>query len=353
MRETIDKLFRTGEIEKHEIEFLLENHKNHQINYLHERAIEKLSKTYGKRIFLRALIEISSFCFRNCAYCGIRSENDNAVRYRLSPDMIFKTAKWGYDSGFRTVVLQGGEDAYFTDDILVEIIKSIKNECAGMAVTLSLGERSRESYGKLYDAGADRYLLRHETVDGCLYSTLHKNMSLKNRLNCLGNLKEIGFQTGSGFIVGLPGQDYSSIAEDIIFLKSFKPHMVGIGPFVPHRDTPLKNCTNGSTSLTLTILSIIRLVLPESLMPATTALETIEENGRIDGILSGANVVMPNITDRKLREGYELYNGKKGLDGLSADSMADFEGQLNSNGFILDFSRGDCLNFKRKKSITG
>jgi len=351
MRKIIDGLFENGEIKKYEIEFLLENHLDDKIEYLYEKAVEKLSETYGKRIFLRALIEISSFCYRNCAYCGIRAENKNAVRYRLSDDEIIETAKWGYKNGYRTVVLQGGEDAYFTDEVLVGIIDNIKRECPGIAVTLSLGERSCESYKRLYDAGSDRYLLRHETIDEQLYSTLHKNMSLENRLRCLEDLRQIGYQTGSGFIIGLPGQNYSTLADDLIFLKNFKPHMIGIGPFVPHKDTPLGKYPNGNTRLTLVILSIVRLMLPDVLLPATTALETLEESGKLKGILAGANVVMPNITDKNLREGYKLYDNKKGLDGLSSDSMKEFEGQIEEHGFKLDFSRGDYLDFTEKENI--
>ncbi|MEG0457774.1 MAG: [FeFe] hydrogenase H-cluster radical SAM maturase HydE, partial [Oscillospiraceae bacterium] len=274
-----------------------------------------------------------------------RASNKNAQRYRLKKEDILSCCKTGYNLGFRTFVLQGGEDLYYTDDVLIEIIKSIKKRFDDCAVTLSLGERSKQSYEVLFNAGADRYLLRHETASAKHYSKLHpENLEYKNRINCLKNLKEIGFQTGTGFMVGSPYQTIENIVEDLCFIKKFKPHMVGIGPFIPHIDTPFKNENAGSFELTLNLISILRLMEPKLLIPATTALGTIKENGREDGILSGANVVMPNLSPLDVRKKYLLYDGKIATGQEAAEGKAELENRLKKIGYEITIARGDYEN---------
>lgn len=265
----------------------------------------------AKKVFIRGLIEFTNYCKNDCYYCGIRNGNRNIERYRLGEEQILSCCEEGYSLGFRTFVLQGGEDPWFHDDRLCRIISSIKNKFPDCAVTLSVGERSYDSFKRLYDAGADRYLLRHETATKDHYERLHpQNLKLENRLQCLKFLREIGYQTGCGFMVGSPFQTPEDIVRDLRFIKEFRPHMVGIGPFLSQKDTPFKDYPNGSGELTLRLLSIIRLMLPEVLLPATTALGTLMPNGRELGILHGANVVMPNLSPLDAREKYTLYDNK-------------------------------------------
>jgi biotin synthase len=299
-------------------------------------------KYYGKKVFFRGLIEFSSYCKNDCYYCGIRCGNKNAARYRLSPEEIMDCCVQGYKLGFRTFVLQGGEDPAFTDDIMCDIISAIKSRFPDCAVTLSIGEKPRETYKRFYDAGADRYLLRHETATDEHYSKLHPpELSLENRKRCLYDLKEIGFQVGAGFMVGSPYQTTENLAADLVFLRELSPHMVGIGPFVPHHDTIFANEQTGSVKLTLVMLALLRLMLPQALIPATTALGTVDATGREKGLKSGANVVMPNLSPVNHRRDYSLYDNKICTGEEAAECLACLSGRIKAAGFEPDFSRGD------------
>ena len=271
-KELIDRLNKNHILEKEEYLYLIKN-RNIASEYLFEEAQNTRNKIYGKKIYIRGLIEFTNYCKNNCLYCGIRRDNKNADRYRLSKEDILYCTDLGYDLGFRTFVLQGGEDPYYSDEIMCDIVKNIKEKHPDCAITLSLGERSFDSYKKLKDAGADRYLLRHETATKSHYEKIHpKDMSFDNRIECLNNLKKIGYQVGAGFMVGSPFQTEENLAEELIFLKKLNPEMCGIGPFVSHKDTPFKNEKNGTVELTLFMLGLIRLTLPNVLLPATTAL---------------------------------------------------------------------------------
>ena len=265
--------------------------------YLYQQAREAADIVYGKKVFKRGLIEFTNYCKNDCYYCGIRRSNRSAQRYRLEKKTILDCCRRGYELGFRTFVLQGGEDGYFTDEKICEIVGAIRTSYPDCAITLSIGEKSKESYQKYFDAGANRYLLRHETADETHYCRLHPaELTLQNRKQCLWDLKEIGYQVGCGFMVGSPGQTVENLYEDLCFIKELKPHMVGIGPFIPQKETPFAKEKAGTLEQTLRLLAIIRLIHPHVLLPATTALGTIQEKGRELGILAGANVVMPNLS---------------------------------------------------------
>ena len=288
------------------------------------------------------MIEISNYCKNDCIYCGIRRSNQNAERYRLSEEEILSCCESGYALGFRTFVLQGGEDGYYTDDLLEDLLHKIKAAYPDCAITLSLGERSRESYERLYTAGADRYLLRHETANEAHYGKLHPaEMSLKNRKQCLYTLKEIGYQVGCGIMVGSPYQTIDNLVEDLTFMKALNPHMVGIGPFIPQKDTPFGEMEPGSLEMTLFLLAIIRLMLPKVLLPATTALGTIHSRGRELGILAGGNVVMPNLSPVKVRKKYALYDNKICTGEEAAECLGCLGNRMESIGYKLVVSRGD------------
>ncbi len=305
---------------------------------------------YGKGVFVRGLIEISSFCKNDCYYCGIRAGNSKAERYRLTKEEILCCAEEGYLLGLRTFVLQGGEDPYYSDEVLSDIISEIKLRHPECAVTISLGERSRESYQRLFDAGADRYLLRHETACPLHYSKLHPTgMSHENRLLCLRNLKSIGYQVGCGFMVGSPYQTARELAMDLKFIEEFKPEMCGIGPFVPHKMSIFASQSPGSVELTCYLLSLIRLILPTVLLPATTALGTLSEDGRERGILAGANVVMPNLSPQTVRDKYELYDNKLHSGSESAQALAELDERFKRIGYHIDYSRGDKKDFIKIK----
>lgn len=342
MINTVDKLSNNGILNKEELIALLECN-DIQINeYLRECAVKKRQEIYSNHVYIRGLIEISNICKNDCYYCGIRKSNKNCSRYRLKKEDILSCCRNGYTLGFRTFVLQGGEDGYYTDEVLCDIISSIKSEYPDCAVTLSLGERTKDSYKKLYDSGADRYLLRHETANADHYSKLHPaELTLRNRMDCLKNLKEIGFQTGCGFMVGSPYQTIENIAEDLLFIAEFKPQMVGVGPFIPHTDTPFKNEPAGDADLTCKILSIIRLMLPNVLLPATTALGSVEKDGREKGILCGANVVMPNLSPENVRDKYMLYNNKLSSGAEAAESLNLLKESMKKIGYETVVSRGD------------
>lgn len=338
----IDKLNSSHSLETDEYKALIEGRTPESAEYLASLAVEQRKKYYGNSVFTRGLIEISNLCKNDCLYCGIRRSNKDCERYRLTPEEIIGCADEGYKLGFRTFVLQGGEDAFFTDDVLCGIISKIKSNHPDCAVTLSLGERSCESFKRLFECGADRYLLRHETADKAHYEKLHPNeMSFDNRMECLKNLKGIGYQVGCGFMVGSPFQSAETLAKDLKFIEEFSPDMCGIGPFIPHHATPFKDYSAGTLEMTLYCLSIIRLIKPNILLPATTALGTIADNGRELGILSGANVVMPNLSPVKDRKKYELYDNKICTGEESAQCRHCLDSRMKSIGYELIVDRGD------------
>lgn len=341
----IEKLEKEKSLSLEEYQFLIENRNEEAAEILRKKAVKIRKEIYGNTVFIRGLIEISNFCKNDCLYCGIRRSNKKCDRYRLSKEEILECCAEGYELGFRTFVLQGGEDSYFNDDILCDIVAEIKKNHPDCAVTLSLGERSEESYKKLRLAGADRYLLRHETADENHYTKLHpKEMRFENRMNCLKNLRKLGFQTGCGFMVGSPFQTTEMLAKDLKFIEEFKPDMCGIGPFVPHSETPFANEKGGSAELTCYLLSVIRLIHPPVLLPATTALGTIDGNGREKGILSGANVVMPNLSPSSVRKKYELYNNKLSDGDESAQSKENLSKRIKKIGYEIVTGRGDVYN---------
>lgn len=317
----------------------------HQVSIREELAIRARRKAqahYGKEVFPRGLIEFTNYCKNDCYYCGIRAHNTHIMRYRLTKEDILACCEEGYHLGFRTFVLQGGEDPYFHDERLCDIVSTIRQRYLDCAITLSIGERSKESYQRLYDAGANRYLLRHETYNETHYQKLHPTtMSAKHRQRCLLQLKEIGFQTGTGIMVGSPYQTMEDIVADLRFIKTLSPHMVGIGPFIPSADTMFSNEKQGSLELTLTLLSILRLLLPNVLLPSTTALGTIDKQGREMGILSGANVVMPNLSPLSVRKKYMLYDNKICTGDESAQCLGCLQKSMESIGYTLSMSRGD------------
>ena len=297
---------------------------------------------YGKDVYIRGLIEFTNICKNNCYYCGIRAANKNVNRYRLDKEEILHCCEEGYKLGFRTFVLQGGEDLYFKDSILVDIVSSIKNKFPDCAITLSLGERSYESYKALFDAGADRYLLRHETVNEEHFNKIHpENLSIKIRKQALYDLKEIGFQVGSGFMVGSPYQKIEFIVDDLRFLQRLQPDMIGIGPFLTHKDTPFNNFKNGSFNLTLKLISILRLLFPYSLIPSTTALGTINKEGREMGLKAGANVIMPNLSPESVRKKYTLYDNKVYSGNEAAESINLLSKLIKESSFNVAVNRGD------------
>lgn len=345
MKQLIDKLYTNHELGSDEYLQLLQKMNQHDIEYLYKQSCKIKAMHYGEAVFMRGLVEFTNYCKQNCEYCGIRSDNKKAERYRLSQVEIMDICKMGYDLGFRTFVLQGGEDDSYTDDKMVSIIKSIKSAFDDCAITLSVGEKSRETYQKYFYAGADRYLLRHETASKELYQKLHPKMSFENRVRCLYDLKEIGFQVGAGFMVGLPGQTDIDLVKDLLFLKELNPQMVGIGPFIPHTDTPLGMEKGGTADKTLVMIALVRLILPEALLPSTTALGTIDPKGREKGLLAGANVVMPNLSPTEVRSKYSLYDGKICTSDDATKCLKCIGQRIKSVGYSVDMSRGDHINF--------
>lgn len=349
MKNLIDKLCKNHILSNDELLSLVKLQDKKALDYLQKTAEQVRQQHYGKDIYMRGLIEISSYCKNDCYYCGLRRSNKNADRYRLTKEQILDCCQQGYHLGFRTFVLQGGEDKYFTDDVVVDIVKSIKALYPDCAVTLSLGERSKESYQAFYNAGADRYLLRHETANANHYKKLHPaDLTLENRKLCLYNLKEIGFQTGCGFMVGSPYQTDENLVEDLLFIKALQPHMVGIGPFISHKDTPFKDMENGTLEQTLKMLAIIRLMLPKVLLPSTTALGTIHPQGREMGILWGANVVMPNLSPTDVRKKYMLYDNKICTGDEAAECRYCMEKRMESIGYKVVENRGDYKDFHQQ-----
>lgn len=342
MFKLIAKLAKSHSLELSEYRELIEKQTPEAAELLQKNAVEIRQKIYGNAVFTRGLIEIGNFCKNDCYYCGIRRSNANCERYRLSEEEILACADEGWSLGFRTFVLQGGEDAHFSDDVMCRIIREIKRKHPDCAVTLSLGERSFESYKALREAGADRYLLRHETANKAHYERLHPpEMSFENRMKCLENLRALGYRVGCGFMVGSPYQTARELAEDLKFIETFKPDMCGIGPFIPHHDTPFATELAGTLELTCCLLSIIRLIHPPILLPATTALGTIADNGRELGILAGANVVMPNLSPVSVRKKYELYDNKICTGEESAQCRGCLESRMKLIGYEIVTETGD------------
>lgn len=303
---------------------------------LFERADKIRREIYGNAVYIRGLIEMTNYCRNNCFYCGIRNGNGKVMRYRLEKDDILDCCREGYGLGFRTFVLQGGEDEFYTDKMISEIVFAIRNEFPDCAITLSLGEKSKESYKEFFDAGANRYLLRHETADEEHYKMLHpKSMSLKNRKQCLFDLKEIGYQVGSGFMVGSPFQSAENLVSDLRFLQELSPDMIGIGPYITHKDTLFCNHKSGPLDLSLRMVAILRLMFPYALIPSTTALGTIDPNGRELGLKAGANVVMPNLSPVKVRKLYELYENKICTGEEAAQCRGCLEARVKSAGYEI------------------
>ena len=339
----VEKFIKLGQLTKEEYPELLHLYQDPDaIRLLREEAVRIQKKYFENKIYTRGLIEFTNYCRNDCYYCGIRRSNRNASRYRLTKEEILQCCENGYELGFRTFVLQGGEDPWFNDDRMVDIIRSVKQGYPDCAITLSIGEKSKESYQRFKDAGADRYLLRHETASEEHYRYLHpESLSLANRKQCLYTLKELGYQIGAGFMVGAPGQTLEYLAEDLVFLKDLNPHMVGIGPFIPHHDTKFAEEPAGSVDLTLFLLSVIRIMLPQVLLPATTALGTLDPRGREKGFQASANVVMPNLSPVKNRKQYELYDNKICTGEEAAECRGCLARRVESVGYEIVTDRGD------------
>lgn len=344
MESLIYKLRDTHSLTLSEYEILLQNRDPDTAGLLAALALVEKQKIYGNDIYIRGLIEVSNICKNDCYYCGIRKSNPHCDRYRLTAEDILACCAEGYDLGFRTFVMQGGEDGTFTDAFLVPLLQVIKSRYPDCAITLSLGERSTESYRLLKEAGADRYLLRHETADKEHYGKLHpQSLSHENRMRCLRDLKALGYQVGCGFMVGSPYQTTAMLAKDLQFIETFQPDMCGIGPFIPHKDTPFRDYPAGDVDLTCYLLSILRLIQPTLLLPATTALGTLAENGREKGILSGANVVMPNLSPTAVRRKYMLYDNKLSDGAESAQALDSLRKRMESIGCTVVVARGDII----------
>lgn len=342
IRALIDRLEQEQLLTKDEFVRLISGRSKAASEYLFEKAQRIRQRIYGRDVYIRGLIEFTNYCRNDCYYCGIRRSNEKAERYRLTQAQILNCCRLGYQLGFRTFVLQGGEDAVCSDVWMSDLIRQIKKEFPDCALTLSVGERSRETYQTWFDAGADRYLLRHETADDAHYRKLHPaGLSLENRKRCLYDLKDIGYQTGSGFMVGSPYQTADCLAQDLLFLHKLQPQMVGIGPFIPHHDTPFADQAAGTLELTLFLLGILRLMLPNALLPATTALGTISPRGRELGLLAGANVVMPNLSPSAVRKKYLLYDNKICTGDEAAECRLCLENRIRSVGCEIAVSRGD------------
>lgn len=315
------------------------------LDHINSLAREVAQANYGNAVYVRGLVEVSNYCRNNCYYCGIRRGNCNVERYRLSKEQILESCRLGDRLGFRTFVLQGGEDPSMNEAFVTDLVGAIRSEFPDSAITLSLGEYSREAYQKFFDAGADRYLLRHETANRDHYGQLHPvSMSFDRRMESLHALKEIGYQTGTGIMVGSPGQTADNIVEDILFMESFQPQMIGIGPYLPQRDTPFAGERAGGLEDTLMLISIFRLMFPAALIPSTTSLATVAHDGRERGILAGANVVMPNLSPPENRAKYALYDNKRAFGAEAAEGLRELEAQMERIGYEVSYDRGDFKN---------
>ena len=350
-RALLDKLNTEHRLTPEEFEVLVSGMDDGARAYAAKLARTARERFYGTDVYIRGLIEFTNYCRNDCLYCGIRRGNRNADRYRLTSEEILACCREGYALGFRTFVLQGGEDPYFTDDRLVPLVREIRRNWPDCAVTLSLGERPPESYRALFEAGADRYLLRHETADPIHYSRLHPpELSWEHRMECLQELRRTGYQVGCGFMVGSPYQTARELAKDLSFIQEFRPQMCGIGPFIPHRDTPFADHPAGTLEMTLYLLSLLRLIQPDLLLPATTALGTIHPRGRELGIEAGANVVMPNLSPVGVRDKYLLYDNKICTGEESAQCVRCLERRIESAGCRVVCSRGDPAAVPRQDS---
>ncbi|MCX7714651.1 MAG: [FeFe] hydrogenase H-cluster radical SAM maturase HydE [Clostridia bacterium] len=342
MKHLVDKMYDFHFLSKDEFISLIEHRDKELSDYIFKRASSVSHQIFGNKIFIRGLVEFTNYCKNDCFYCGIRKSNKNCERYHLSDEEILGCCQTGYSLGFRTFVLQGGEDGSYKTDDICRIVDSIRRKYPDCAITLSIGEKTYKEYKLFFDYGADRYLLRHETANDEHYRKLHPdNMSLENRKQCLYALKEIGYQVGTGFMVGSPFQTIENIAEDLEFIQSFSPHMVGIGPFIPHKDTIFKNEKPGSIELTLFLISILRLILPKALIPATTAVGTLDSKGREKAILAGANVLMPNLSPIGVRKKYALYDNKICTGEEAAECKSCLEKRVESIGYRIVVDRGD------------
>ncbi len=348
----IDRLEKNKILEKNQLCELISNNETTELSeYLFNKA-RKTSKIYfGNKIYTRGLIEFTNYCKNDCYYCGIRRSNTKAERYRLTEDDILNCCEQGHELGFRTFVLQGGEDGFYTDEKICKILSDVKLNFPDCAITLSIGERSEQSYLAFAKAGADRFLLRHETADDEHYSMLHPdNLKLENRKNCLFTLKKLGYQVGTGFMVGSPFQSVENLADDLLFIHKLQPAMIGIGPFIPHKDTPFSDFSQGTLSLTLFLIGMLRLIIPNANIPSTTALGTIDKQGREKGILAGANVVMPNLSPVRVRKKYMLYDNKICTGEEAAECRFCLSNRIKSIGYELTVDRGDFIALDKLKA---
>ncbi|WP_340021815.1 [FeFe] hydrogenase H-cluster radical SAM maturase HydE [Paenibacillus sp. FSL K6-1096] len=348
MEALLDQLVERNELDQEELVCLLQQLKTGSRDRLFHLAVQTRKLHYSETVYLRGLIEFSSFCRQDCLYCGLRRSNTEAERYRLTEAEIMECAEEGYRLGYRSFVLQSGEDAYYTEARLIRIVTGIRRRCPGAAITLSVGERSEGFYRALFEAGADRYLLRHETASRPLYQSLHPGMSYDNRMECLRVLKSIGYQVGTGFMVGLPGQTLSHLAEDLLLLKKLQPHMIGIGPFIPHSRTPLGEMQGGTVDDTLVMLALARLLVPDALMPATTAMGTLDPLGREKALQAGCNVVMPILSPLRVRRKYALYENKICMGDEAALCRDCIEMRIAASGYRIELSRGDHCSYKER-----
>lgn len=337
----IQKVAKTHELSREQIINLLESVDEQVKQELFAAALKTKQRYFGDKVYLRALIEFSNYCRRDCLYCGLRRSNSRLVRYRLTPQEIRASCQEAYDLGYRSFVLQSGEDMWYSQEVLTELIRELKNGFPGAALTLSIGERTVREYASFFAAGADRFLLRHETASPLIYGKLHPGMNQAERKACLSSLGRIGYQAGAGFMVGLPGQTFGDLADDLLYLQEISPHMAGIGPFIPHPDTPLAQEQGGSVEMTLVVLALARLLLPDCLIPATTALGSLDPVGREKALKAGANVVMPSLTPVKLKQHYALYPGKICLEDEPGACKACMQKRIRESGFEPDFGRGD------------
>ncbi len=350
VKNLIDKLYDNEVLDNDEYLFILNNITNKDTDYLFKKGNEKKQVYYGNKVYLRGLIEISNYCKMGCKYCGINYKVDTVERYRLTVDKILKCCEEGYKLGYRTFVIQAGEDSYYTDERLKGMLDQIKAKYPDTRITLSLGERSKESFKALYEAGADRYLLRHETASRRLYEHIHPSfMSFDNRRLCLDNLKEIGYQVGGGFMVGSPTQTNEDLVMDLEYLKELDPHMVGIGPYLCHSDTELAGNMSGTLTETLIMVALVRMILPKSLLPATTALGSLHAIGREKALKVGANVMMPNISPTENRDKYEIYQNKICTTDTSDQCRNCIEARIVGVGHEIDLGVGDYIDFERKE----
>ena len=344
VKELINKLYKEHRLDRQEWTQVLSDFTEEDRIYAAGLAREVADSIYGKDIYIRGIVEFSNICKQNCYYCGLRCGNSKLERYRLTEQQILECCDSGYEYGFRTFVLQSGEDPYYTTETICSIVKCLKERHPDCAVTLSLGEKTYEEYKAYREAGADRYLLRHETANEEHYGKLHPaEMSWKNRMECLDNLKKLGYQTGCGVMIGSPEQTVECLVDDMLYMQDFEPEMIGLGPFLPHSDTPFRDKPKGSYEMTLYMISLCRLMLPTVLLPATTALGTIRPNGREQGVLAGANVIMPNLSPVQVRDKYMLYDNKICTGDTSSECRGCIERRMENIGYKVVITRGDHI----------